>query len=216
MRTLTLIISWTLTLLYQSVLADTIEDFGKQMTYFYLSPTQESFNSFQRNADRFRDELVGGKNGADLLVTVMIARISQMYHWPTIESAFSEPAKEIAHGKTPLAKYIQDDSQVDPKKLDVWWASFFATGDENYLNSIFQFAGQELPRGDLGKMLVVGAATWSFKSNCTQHRKVLEFVKQKLSSHSLSKAQTNFANECIRLAESQDRRPGISEPKPKI
>jgi hypothetical protein len=215
MKTVALFIYLVATLCCQSVLADDLEDFGKQMSYFYLTPSQESFNTFQKNADRFRDRLEGAGNGADILVAVMIAKISQTNNWPIGDGAFGKRAKEIVEGKSRLAKYVIDDSQVDPTKLDVWWASFFATGDELFLEKIFQHAGLELPKGDIGRMLVVGAATWSFKANCRQHKKVLEFARRKLNSLSISEAQAKFVKESIAFSETKSTEQGAPGDTPK-
>lgn len=215
MKSVTIFIYLVATLWCQSVLADTLEDFGNQMSYFYLAPSQESFSKFQKNADQLRDKLEGSGNGADILVAVMIAKISQTRHWPIGSSAFSERAKEIMEGKSPLAKYVVDDSRVDPAKIDVWWASFFAMGDERFLENIFQYASLELPKGDIGRMLLVGAATWSFKANCRQHKKVLEFARQKLNSPSVSEVQAKFVKECITFAETKSAEQGVPEETPK-
>ena len=187
----------------QSVSANDLEDFEEQMSYFYLAPSQESFTMFQNRADKFREKLEGAGNGADILVAVMIAKISQMYNWPVSGDTFSKRAEEIMKGKSRLAKYVNDDAQIDPTKLDIWWASFFATGDERFLEKIFQYAGLEFSNGDGRRMLVIGAATWSFKANCRQHKKVLEFARQKLNSPLSSEAQVKFVKESITFSESK-------------
>ncbi|MEN8207251.1 MAG: hypothetical protein ABFS24_14775 [Pseudomonadota bacterium] len=182
---------------------ESIEEFGYKMSYFYLAPGQEEFSAFQKSADHFKPRLDETGNGADILVAVMIARISETYGWPIADGAFAARSKEILEGKTDFAKYISDDSQVDPTKLDIWWASFSATGEERYLENIFQYAGQELPKGDTGRMLVIGAAKWSFKANCRQHDKVLHFAKIKLESATATESQKSFLKECIDYAESE-------------
>jgi hypothetical protein len=182
---------------------ESLEEFGYKMSYFYLAPGQEEFSAFQKSADHFKSKLDEAGNGADILVAVMIARISETYGWPIAGGAFAARSKEILEGKTDFAKYISDDSQVDPTKLDTWWASFSATGEERYLENIFQYAGQELPKGDTGRMLVIGAAKWSFKANCRQHDKVLSFSKKKLESATIAESQKSFLKECIDYAESE-------------
>jgi len=186
------------------VSAQTLKDFGSTMPYFYLTPSEASFSKFQIAADHFRTELVGGENGAALLTSVMIARISEKNGWPIADGAFSATAKEILGGQSELATYIADDSKVDPTKLDVWWTSFFGTGDDRYLENIFRYTGLEFPKGDISGMLVIGAATWSFKSNCQQHKRVLEFAKQKLSSPGIPESQITFLKECISSAQQSD------------
>jgi hypothetical protein len=66
-------------------------------------------------------------------------------------------AKEILDGVSELAKYVNDDSQIDPTKPDVWWASFFATGSPQYFEHLFHYAAQKLPEHDAGRMLVIAA-----------------------------------------------------------
>jgi hypothetical protein len=195
------LIVWVVSMSWSpAAFADTIEDFGKQMSYFYLAPSQEAFSVLQKNANQFRDKIEGANNGADTLVAVLIARVSQKYQWPIGGGVFGDRAKEIIEGKSTLAKYVSDNSQVDPSKIDVWWADFFATGDEQYLENIFQYTGGALPMGGDEKALVAGSANWSFKANCRQHEKVLEFARKKLKSASLPEAQVKFVNECIAFA----------------
>jgi hypothetical protein len=107
---------------------------------------------------------------------------------------------------------IIDDSQVDPTKLDIWWTSFFATGDERFLKNIFQFAGIEVlnGKGDMARIPVIGAATWSFKANCRQHKKVLEFAKHKLDAGRLSEYQEKYIRECIEYAGEKSTEQGAS------
>jgi len=185
-----------------SAAVNDLDEFDNQMSSFYLSPSENAFQIFQKRAIQFQNKLEGSKNGADLLVAVMIARASQTYGWPIADSVFGDKAKEIIAGKSPLAMYVSDDSRVDPTKLDIWWASFLATGDTLFLEKIFVYVGHELPKDNINKMLVIGAATWSFKSNCKQHKKVLEFAKIKLGLVSISESQRKFLKECIAYAES--------------
>ncbi len=182
--------------------ADDFEDFSQQLTYFYLHPARASFEKFQKDANRFQSQLENNENGADILVAVMIAKIAQTRKWPVVDGHFGKIAKEILARKTRLAKYIWDDSRVDPGKLDVWWVSYFATGDTSYLEKIFRYAGFPLPKHDAQRMLVIGAASWSFKSNCKQHKSVLEFAKRKLHSASVSDERRKVIKQWIAYAES--------------
>lgn len=184
-------------------LSESVEDFSKNISNFYLAPSSAAFNTFQQGANHFSSELKAAGNGADILVSVMIARISEKYGWPISGGVLGARATEILAGTSPLAKFVSDDAQVNPAKLDVWWVSFFATGEERYLENIFRYAGLELPKGNVGGALVIGAATWSFKSNCRQHQKVLEFAKQKLGAKLTSERQAQFLRDCIALAEAE-------------
>lgn len=180
-----------------NAIAKSFDDFGKQLSYFYLSPSREAFNTFQHDAEQFKGKLKAANNGVDVMVAVMIARISEKYGWAIVDGELGSIAKEILESTTPLAKFVSDDAKVNPSKLDIWWASFIATGEDQYLEKVFQYAGQELPKGNIEKALVIGAASWSFKSNCGQHKRVLEFAKKKLASKELSEKQKQFLQDCI-------------------
>ena len=185
--------------------AGDFEAFANKMSNFYLAPSKESFGVFQKNAAQYEYKLIGTETKADLLVAVMIAKISQAHNWPIADTSIGKKAQDIVKGTSPTAQYVLDDTQVDPTKLDIWWASFSATGDHKYLENIFQVAGQEVPKEDTGRMLLVKAATGSFKSNCKQHKQVLEFARQKLKSPSTSQTQADFVKACIAFAETNGR-----------
>lgn len=184
-------------------LSESIEDFSYKMSEFYLAPSSEAFNTFQQGASHFSSELKAAGSGADILVSVMIARISEKYGWPISGGVLGAKATEILAGTSPLAKFVSDDAQVNPTKLDVWWVSFFATGEERYLENIFRYVGLDLPKGNMGAALVIGTATWSFKSNCRQHKKVLEFAKQKLAAKPALEQQAQFLRDCVTHAEAE-------------
>jgi hypothetical protein len=163
------------------LLADDFEDFEMAMTSFHTSPSQQGFEELQSNAEIFEKELCGEDNGAGLLVAVMVARISEKHDWPISgKGKIATLAKEVREGTSDYAKYILDDEQVDPGKLDIWWCSYFATGDTKYLDLILTYAGEELPKEDINMMLTIGAATWSFKSNCKQHESIKRYALERV------------------------------------
>lgn len=175
----------------------TLEETGKEMMNFYLAPTREAFERYQKNADALVEKMDTSKNGADALMAVGIARISQKYNWPiTGVGKASEAARGILAGDTSLAKFVADDRQVDPFKLDVWWVSFFSTGDTQYLKKILIYAGEPLPEHDMNRMLIVGSAQWSFRSNCQQHKAVMDFAKAELDA-ATSPEKRKFLESCI-------------------
>ena len=183
--------------------ADDISDMCRSLTYFYLHPSKKEFEGIQRQANASFDVLKRKENGASLLVAVGIARISQKNGWPLVEGPLTDVAKAIVDGKSKLAKYVDDDSVVDPSKLDIWWVSFMATGDEKYLDKILKFAGKPMPKDNPNEMLVIGAASWSFKSNCCQHKKILEYTKKKLAGGKIKGEQAEFLKRCDKEAEQE-------------
>jgi hypothetical protein len=177
-----------------------LKEFGQKMSYFYLKPTPEAFAAFQQDVDTFADTLASAGNNADLLTAVMIARISEKHHWPVIsKSSIGDKARTILEGKNPLAQYVLDDKQIDPSKLDIWWASFFATGDEAYLEKILVCAGTDSSKADPVLLLIYGSATWSFKANCKQHEAVRSFAQKQLDSKKYP-LKAAYLEECIAYA----------------
>lgn len=175
-----------------------LEDFGQRVMAFYQSPSPEGFARFQKDADRLESVLTANGNGADVALAVGMARTSAKHHWPIEGKGHAaRQAKEILEGKSELARYVNDDTAVDPAKLDIWWMSFFATGDTAYLEKLLEFAGEPMPKDDLDKMLVIGAATWSFKSNCRQHKTVREFARSQLKND-MSPEKKAFLVECAK------------------
>ena len=182
-----------------SVFADeALDEFGKNMSFFYLEPTAAHFKDFQNKANTFSGTLKQQGNGADLLVAVMIARISEKNDWPIEgDSSLSKKAREILDKNSQIAKYVNSDSAADPGKIDVWWASFFATGDTKYLSFILNYAGDTSRTSD---PMVTGSATWSFKSNCKQHKAVKAFAEKSMKNIAYFK-KANFLSESIKEAE---------------
>lgn len=178
-----------------------LQKFGIQMSYFYENPTEKSFIEFQKNATNFEQQLKSSKNHADIMVALMIARISEKHNWPIQDTFLRQQSLEILQGKSKLAKFINDDSAVNPTKLDIWWTSYFATGDDQYLHKILQFAGEEMPKDDVAKLLIIGAATWSFKSNCKQHKSVRDFALKISKDTSLSPKKHAYLLEVIEFAD---------------
>lgn len=192
-----------LSLIASCSFANDMEKLGNQLNNFYLEPTKEKFIDFQLTANKFETELTSSRNSSDILVALMTARISEKYKWPIEDTFFDEQAKEILEGKSELAQFINNDDLVSPAKLDMWWASYFATGDETYLHKLLKYAGEDLPKGDTAKLMVVGAATWSFKSNCKQHQSIRDFAQKMSQDNSLSSKKREFLIETVKFVDGQ-------------
>ena len=162
-------------------------DFGEEMQCFYISPTQKKFEKLKEKATKFEKKLRKTNNNADLLASMEFARISEKYGWKILDkSRIGKRAKEILEGNTDTAKFILDDDEFDLLlKFDLWWASFFATGEEVYLDKIFHYAncpaeGEFLD--DNIKKLFSTAAVWSFECNCNQHDAIKNYVSKSLKT----------------------------------
>ena len=77
-------------------------------------------------------------------MAVVFAMVSKKYDLPIVERVIAGKSREILEGKTDFARYVFDDSKVDAGKLDIWWASYFSTGDTGYLDKLLKYAGEEL------------------------------------------------------------------------
>jgi hypothetical protein len=180
------------------------DDFGHRMTFFYLAPTEAGFAALQDAAEQRREELVGEGGGVGMLVCVMIARVSQKHGWQIKDNFLGRKAQELIANETEFARYVNDDRMVDPGKLDIWWVSYFATGETKYLDKIYRFAGLKPDKEEMGQMLVVGAASWSFRSNCRQHPSVMEYAKGKLAGAEGEKLE--FLKKCVAVEEEDGER----------
>jgi hypothetical protein len=179
-----------------SARADDLEKFGKEMTYFYLTPSRSNYEHLQSEGDRLAGSLKTQGNVA-LLAAVVIASASQKHHWEiTGGGKISDLAREFVKGESKTARYVKDDAMVDVGKLDVWWADFFATGDTKYLGDILRYAKHPQPGEHAADFIMPAMAAWSFKSNCQQHKAVMSFAKQSLDSNAFP-TKTEFLKECV-------------------
>ena len=161
----------------------TLSELGDRVSHFYERPTPEEFLLLQNESDAHSKELLDAKNNAGLLFSVFISRASEKTGMKIAgKGAICGLASELAKGGPGAGAFVRDDSRVNPTKLDIWWVSYFATGDEAYLEDLMRYAGREIPKGDVNEMFVVSTATWSFKSNCKQHDSVRRFAGKCLLS----------------------------------
>lgn len=151
---------------------------SKRMMSFYLHPSQAEFAAIQEGIEKNRADFAGH----ELVVATFLARVHAKHGWPLVELGdLSRDARAIAaRDSSDLSRYVHDDSQVDPAKLDVWWTSFFATGDTDYLERIIEQVGDLDAASGAGDLLVMGAANWSFTSNCRKHPTVLQYAQSVL------------------------------------
>jgi len=89
-----------------------------------------------------------------------------------------------------VKKLLGDDRPPDFLKdtissagfLDALWGSFFATGDERYVQRLISALPMLDTKGDVTKMLIGGAAQWSLTSNAIQHPRVMEICETELNT----------------------------------
>jgi hypothetical protein len=155
---------------------------NQRLSYFYLRPSEEEFEALQLQLAANLEQFTTGKGGIAMLVSVFLGKVHHKYGWPLLDlGALDDMARSIAgQDESELSRYIWDDTQVDPGKLDTWWVSFFATGDTKYLDNLVAQVGDLEAQGGATTIMIMGAANWSFASNCRQHAAVMEYAKSLL------------------------------------
>jgi hypothetical protein len=73
----------------------------------------------------------------------------------------------------------------DPGVLDLWWATFFATGDEQYIRQIIPLivAESRVSSTQADLSVTKASANWSLRANAFQHGRVLEICRSEVGKH---------------------------------
>ena len=160
-----------------------LEETATHMANFYSTPTQIEFDMIQRGLESNLHELEAKGNAADTLASVFLATVHAKHGWPIRDlGSLDDGARSIERRDgTPLSKYVDDDHAIDPGKLDIWWIEFFATEDTQYLDKLVAQIGDVKAQSGVNRILITGAANWSFAANCRQHPIVLRHAKHLLS-----------------------------------
>jgi hypothetical protein len=165
--------------------AESFETVCERMTRFYLTPTQGEFEAIQRGIKSHLKQFKAAEeeNGTATLAEVFLARVNAKYHYPLLDIGnFDDMAKSIAaKDGTDFSNYVDDDTRVDPSKIDIWWISYFATTDPHYLENILAQVANVKTQSSVAQKMVAHAASWSLASNCEQHPAVLEYVRSVLA-----------------------------------
>ncbi len=183
-----------------------MKQLGKKMTFFYQHPKKSNFEYVQRNIVAM---LKNKKDKRLLALLVWVDKVSQTHGWKINENFYPEAMKKLRNPQSELGQFVSDDRIINPTKLDVWWSSFFATGESRYVKKIFNQAQKlEITKETLGakttktnqdvhNFLTSAAATWSFKSNCRQHQKIREFARKWQQQANLTQDAKKLLKICI-------------------
>jgi hypothetical protein len=158
--------------------AKSLEAVSDDLTHFYEAPTAARFAALQADVETHKAALGPSIGNPGLLISVAFARIAAKHGWQLRDGAYAVTASEILDGRTAVAKYVADDKAVDAAKLDIWWASYFATGETVYLEKIAAQA-KASPGDDRMRVAVVAAARWSLASNCRMHPSIAAYLKSR-------------------------------------
>ncbi len=102
---------------------------------------------------------------------------------------------------TPAPHIVEIPPDQGAWVLDAWWGYFLATGEELPVRAVIAVLPWTQVRGDVGRLLIGGAARWSLASNAVQHDRVLEICKAQLA---VQKPETAaLLAEVVRSAEAE-------------
>ena len=183
--------------------AMTYKEVGQNETNFYKNPSNELFQNIQLGIDENIEQIKSNKNNVFLLDIVFISCVHKKYNWPIASTAMSKYVKQALDSSTKLGAYLQDDSIVDLMKLDVWWVSYFATGESVYLDKLSTYVGIKQKENETN--MVYHAANWSYRANCRQHKSVAEHARSLLSLDTLSPEKREYLESCLKSNNSANK-----------
>jgi hypothetical protein len=162
----------------------TIKELGQRMTFFYSKPSKAEFDAIQLGIRAHLEDLSSGTEDTAKLMAVFLGKVQRKQGWPIIDlGMIDDGARSIAaRDESEFSRFVWNDAQLSPTRLDIWWISFFATGDTGYLDMIIDQVGDLDAQSGTANILVMGSANWSFESNCRQHKAVLDYAKEILST----------------------------------
>lgn len=158
------------------------------ITYFYTSPDQSRFELIQAGLSDNLDLFSDFDNGVGTLVSVFLARAREKHGWPIADiGALDDVAHEIVeNADNEFVRAVNSPAVDHTIKLDIWWASFFATGETRYLDNLLRYVGDpESPqfdrspvhREDMDRVRIAEAVNSGFRSNSRQHPAVLQYAR---------------------------------------
>lgn len=179
-----------------------IKETSRAMMQFYANASAEHFTKINSTLAKHQESIVqmGKRNRFDVLAATFLARAHQKFDYeisgdgPVIELARDIVAKNEENER---AVFVNDNDDVTPSKLDVWWVSFFTTGETRYLEFLLAQTGDaNVARGNPAAATIRRVANWSFRSNCKNHDLVRDFAAAAVEQDKW-KEQKKFLEECL-------------------
>ncbi len=163
------------------------EDISEALMGFYQAPSPERFDAIQAGLAANLAAFETGKDGVATPTATFLARVHQKHGWPLRDvGGLDELARSIAgRDGSEIALFVNDDGWVTPSKLDVWWSSFFATGETRYIDRIVaQLRDPAEVKADptAPSHLVAAAASWALGANARQHPTVMAHLRSLLEA----------------------------------
>lgn len=179
---------------------EVLKKISKDMAFFYQNPQQATFVQVQKQFPVFEEYIANKSNHSGLLpMIVWLDQAAKKHHWSLDPEFKPETIKQLHTTNSKLYQLVYGEGELSPLKLDIWWSSFFATGDMAYVKNIYQQAKQlpsletKMEKGfaneekqDSFPLIIAAAAEWSFISNCQQHSVIRSFAKQQLNNANLT------------------------------
>ena len=142
---------------------------GERIMGFYEEPSPEVFAEIAAGKDEAIEfaKAKGPPGGAESIersTRVFLALAWQKHGYAGAPYSEEEMQATIA--------YIQELKVTEAGELDAFWAAFFATGDELYLDRLVKAAGSR-------SSCIAGAARWSLGANYHQRKAVRKYFNQR-------------------------------------
>ncbi len=178
---------------------------NKQMMYFYQNPNQQQFKTIQQ--DMMSAMPANNKHVPAMVIWAYAA--SQKYGWTMNADFYPALTQQLHNPQSKFSQFIADDNKINPTKLDMWWSSFFATGEEQYVRKVFKQAialekvkqsidnKKTKTKQDLLYFAILASADWSFKANCRQHAKIRTFARQWQRQSGLTAEAKQLLTTCV-------------------
>lgn len=160
---------------------------------YYLDPRPEyvelairelaAIDQFLENQDTW-PPMVG------FLAEIFAAEPDRVPAWSALIEGLDEPARVIFRKALERSKGPRHDQDAEPSPSlnDIWWGSFFASGNTAFLDRLVDQLALVDGRPDLASFMVGSSAKWSLASNARQHRAVRSYLEARLAEEAGSQA----------------------------
>ncbi|MDP8079610.1 hypothetical protein [Phocoenobacter skyensis] len=181
-----------------------VNQLGQKMMSFYQNPQQQRFDEIQQGM-----MALYGKTTKIPIMVVWANAVSQKYGWKINQDFYPELVKQLRNSQSEFSQFVANDEIVVSMKLDIWWSSFFATGEDKYVRKIFDQAikfkevkqyldnKKTQTNQDAFYLMTLFSADWSFKANCKHHKKIRTFAHKWQREKSLTTEAKQLLATCI-------------------
>ena len=182
---------------------DTLQQLQKiddLLTTFYQKPTQAQMNQLTKSLSEHSDE-ISLRTSLGLFSAIVMGYASQKNNLQINgQGEVFDAAKAIAADdeSARLVQYLKNHGSVDQTRLDIWWYSFFATGDSQYLDRILEQTGDLFAdefRGDARAALI---ANGSLMTHAAKHKAVAQYCEKALVKKALVKNQDHWRESLLK------------------